>query len=94
MRVRMERGHVCACAEALQTYIYIYTHSERLVCNHEPRAKALGNEVCVCVPELNDIAPLLSICHLLISGVRRKTHVKCEPRVKDHMRYHMTYHNT
>ena len=40
-------------------------------------------EVCVCVPELNDIAPLLSICHLLISGVRRKTHVKCEQRVKE-----------
>ena len=27
---------------ALQTYTCIY-HSERLVCNHEPRAKALGN---------------------------------------------------
>ena len=32
-----------ACAEALQTYIYIYTHRESLVRNHEPCAKALGN---------------------------------------------------
>ena len=37
----------CACAEALQTYIYIYiyTHRESLVRNHEPCAKALGNNV-------------------------------------------------
>ena len=32
-----------ACAEALQTYIYIYTHRESLVRNHEPCAKALCN---------------------------------------------------
>ena len=36
-----------ACAEALQTYIYIYiyTHRESLVRNHEPCAKALGNNI-------------------------------------------------
>ena len=32
-----------ACAETLQTYIYIYTHRESLLRNHEPCAKALGN---------------------------------------------------
>ena len=31
-----------ACAEALR-HIYIYTHRESLVRNHEPCAKALGN---------------------------------------------------
>ena len=37
----------CACAEALRTYIYIYiyTHRESLVRNHEPCAKALGNNI-------------------------------------------------
>ena len=32
---QLECGHVCACAEPLQTYKYIYTHRENLVYNHE-----------------------------------------------------------
>ena len=36
-----------AHAQKRYRHIYIYTHRESLVRNHEPRAKALGNNVCI-----------------------------------------------
>ena len=35
---------ISAHAQKRYRHILVYTHRERLVCNHEPRAKALGNE--------------------------------------------------
>ena len=45
---QLERGHACACAQKRYIhiyYIYIYIYPSREpVHNHEPRAKALGNQ--------------------------------------------------
>ena len=35
-------------------YTYIYTHRESLVRNHEPRAKALGNNIIVVFKDNDD----------------------------------------
>ena len=41
---RSHGSRTCLRMRRSITDIYIYTHRERLLCNHEPRAKALGNK--------------------------------------------------
>ena len=58
-----------------QTYIYIYTHRESLVRNHEPCAKALGNNyiyVCHASAHAQDLLLVLAMGRHGFPGIPRR----------------------